>query len=507
MSPWRRSKRQKPKAKKMPITDLWKGFSYKAHQTTAVEWMLCREEQSESGGLLCDEMGLGKTMEVLGTIKNSTKSQTLLLCPKAVIPQWLAAAEKSQMNCMTMDGDGWRLTSPFKSRQPFFFITNYEKISSRVIAFQRRWDRVVLDEAHRVKNRNGDLWKKIDKLERKTLWCVTATPVINDLKDIRNLFMLVGYEKEELTNYERLTEVVSEACLHRSMDMMRPVLKELPARPLITKESLDFVTEEEEEFYRGIQGNIMRRWRALQHDNILARLALLIRLRQLSVHPQVYISARKKSWTLYERDNWEEPSTKFVALRKKLEEPGCEPARWIVFCQFHEEMDLLESYLNSSPAVGKVLMYHGGMNEAQKSEALKMTEAELGEKHQILLLQLQSGGVGLNLQHFSKIVFMSPWWTAAMMDQAIGRAVRIGQEKIVEVTMLVLKEEETMNIDLAMLEKAEGKRTVLERLFENASRGLDNRPRLRIRIPENKAMENEINQEILQEMNELTLSP
>jgi SNF2 family DNA or RNA helicase len=170
-------------------------------------------------------------------------------------------------------------------------------------------------------------------------------------------------------------------------------------------------------------------------------------------------------------------------------------------------MNLLESYLKSSPAVGSVLMYHGGMNEVQKAESLKMTEANLGEKHQILLLQLQSGGVGLNLQHFSKIVFMSPWWTAAMMDQAIGRAVRIGQEKTVEVTMLVLKEEETMNIDLAMLEKAEGKRTVLERLFENASRGLDNRPRLRIRIPENKAMEDEINQEILEEMNELTLSP
>ncbi len=59
------------------------------------------------------------------------------------------------------------------------------------------------------------------------------------------------------------------------------------------------------------------------------------------------------------------------------------------------------------------------------------------------------------------------------MDQAIGRAVRIGQTKIVEVTMLVLKEEETMNIDMAMLEKAEAKRSVLEKLFQHASRGFD----------------------------------
>ena len=58
------------------------------------------------------------------------------------------------------------------------------------------------------------------------------------------------------------------------------------------------------------------------------------------------------------------------------------------------------------------------------------------------------------------------------MDQAVGRAVRIGQTEIVEVTLLVLKEEETMNIDEKMLEKADGKRGMLEKVFQHASRGL-----------------------------------
>ena len=454
---------------------LWPGFEYKPHQITAVEWMLKREDSPESGGLLCDEMGLGKTMEILGTIKNSSTKgqQTLLLCPKAVIPQWLIAAQKSSMNCMVLEGEAWILKTPFKGKQPFIFITNYEKIQSKTRPFARLWDRVVLDEAHRVKNKNGGLWHKINELNRKTLWCVTATPIINDLPDIRNLFALVGYNKERLANYEYLCKTVSEGCLHRSMEMMRPVMKELPARPLITKEPLDFHTEEEAEFYRGIQGNLMRRWRALESDNITARFALIMRLRQISLHPQVYINARKKAWVGYERDDWEGTSTKFSALRKKLEEPGQEPARWIIFCQFHDEMEILETYLSTSPAVGMVLTYHGGISEKEKEEVLGKSETALGDKHQILLLQLQSGGVGLNLQHFSKIVFMSPWWTSALMDQAIGRAVRIGQTKIVEVTMLVLKEEETMNIDMAMLEKAEAKRSVLEKLFQHASRGFD----------------------------------
>jgi SNF2 family DNA or RNA helicase len=66
---------------------------------------------------------------------------------------------------------------------------------------------------------------------------------------------------------------------------------------------------------------------------------------------------------------------------------------------------------------------------------------------------------------------MSPWWTAALMDQAIGRAVRIGQKEIVEVTHFVLNEEETMNIDKKMLDKADEKRDMLKSLFMFASRG------------------------------------
>jgi SNF2 family DNA or RNA helicase len=121
--------------------------------------------------------------------------------------------------------------------------------------------------------------------------------------------------------------------------------------------------------------------------------------------------------------------------------------------------------------VKNIWQYHGGMSDAEKDDVIEKTKSPVGEGHDILLLQLQSGGVGLNLQHFSKIIFMSPWWTAALMDQAVGRAVRIGQKDIVEVTLLVLKEEDSMNIDETMLERVEEKRGMLEKVFQHASRG------------------------------------
>jgi hypothetical protein len=436
--------------------------------------MLARESSTPSGGLLCDEMGLGKTMEILGIMKNSPKIQTLLLCPKAVVAQWRTAAQRSHFNVLELQGAGWRLGGSYRPGQPFLFITNYEKLVAKTgNPFGRSWDRVVLDEAQRVRNKGSKVWSAIAAMKRKTTWCVSATPIVNGVKDIKALFSLVGYEKEQLASENFLYELMNTACLHRSMEEMRPILSELPSAPIITKEYLDFDTEEESEFYRGIQGVVMRRWRAVERDEIKMRFALIMRLRQISLHPQVYINARKKEWSRYARQDWPGPSTKFNALRRKLE-GATGPARWIVFCQFHDEMDMLQAALEKSPAVGLVQMYHGGMTDKAKDAVIAASGADrpIGDKHEVLLVQLQSGGVGLNLQHFNKIVFMSPWWTSALMDQAIGRAVRIGQKEVVEVTMLVLKEEETMNIDRLMLEKVDEKRCVLANLFLHASRGL-----------------------------------
>ena len=452
---------QSPEAEPEP---LWQGFAYKPHQVAAIRWMLDRESATPSGGLLCDEMGLGKTMEILGLIKNSPKRHNLLLCPKAVVAQWRVAAGRSRFNVLEVRGQAWTMTTPYRSGQPMLFVTNYEKLVSKKV-FGFHWHRVILDEAQRVRVRSSKIWGAISAMRRRTTWCVSATPVVNSEKDIKALFELVGYKKEELVS---LPPLMASACLHRSMAEMRPVLKELPCAPTVVKEFLDFETEDEAEFYRGIQGLIMRRWRSLERDQSPVLFSLIMRLRQISLHPQVYINARKREWVNYARDDWVGASTKFNALRRKME-TATAPSRWIVFCQFHDEMEMLQSFLEKVPAVNRIQMYHGGMTDKAKEAVIAGTFGSLDDGHEVLLLQLQSGGVGLNLQHFSKVVFMSPWWTSALMDQAIGRAVRIGQKEVVEVTMFLLREEESMNIDKKMLEKVDEKRDVLAKLFTYAS--------------------------------------
>jgi SNF2 family DNA or RNA helicase len=138
--------------------------------------------------------------------------------------------------------------------------------------------------------------------------------------------------------------------------------------------------------------------------------------------------------------------------------------RWIIFCHFHTEMDMLKELLK--PIVEKVQIYSGALNAAEKEAVLTATH---GVNSEVLLVQLQSGGVGLNLQHFDKILFTGPWWTKALMDQAIGRAVRIGQREVVQVYSIVLKEENSLNIDTYITGKASEKGSLCGKVLAAAT--------------------------------------
>jgi SNF2 family DNA or RNA helicase len=203
------------------------------------------------------------------------------------------------------------------------------------------------------------------------------------------------------------------------------------------------LSKEEEEFYHNKVDIMANRLQKIGgRGAALERLKLLMRLRQVSLHPQIYNEARKNQlkshWTL---PDWTESSTKFEAIRELVQAP--ESHKWIIFCHFRHEMQMLEDMLHNESAVELVQQYHGGLTAAQKEDVLERTTMPIMEgRQEVLLVQLQSGGTGLNLQHFDRIIFTGPWWTSALMEQAVGRAVRIGQTKQVVVYHLHLKAEE-----------------------------------------------------------------
>lgn len=474
---------------KPQLKPLWpEGFAYKQHQVTGIKWMLERDAAQPAGGILCDEMGLGKTIQMLGLLKQCGKQDTLLMAPVAVLQQWEDAARKSRMavfrprvGTRTVHWEAVTQVIPGAAR---LHLIGYEAARARrELVVDHAWDRVICDEAHRVASKSG-LYVLIQKIVAPRRWFLTATPIVNGMDNLVALLEHIGVPGAAAVQNspDKLEPILKEYVLARSMDDLRASIADAPPKPVTKTLRLNFTTEEEAEFYRGMSGVIVKRWKALESDGgagtALMRLQLFMRLRQLSLHPQVYISARRKTLgKIYNRDDWVGSSTKFEAI-KELVGAGTSagrPHKWIVFCHFHPEMELLAAALKAEPTVRHVWTYNGALNANERKEVLAATTAAFDEgdcRADVLLVQLQSGGTGLNLQHFDRVVFTGPWWTSALMEQAVGRAVRIGQREVVEVYHLILQEEEAVNIDAVMRDKAEEKGELCQAVLAAACRDI-----------------------------------
>ena len=447
---------------------LWKDFHYKPHQTYGIQWLIQRESDMEHpGGLLCDEMGLGKTIQMIGLLKTNPVKKSLILLPLAVLEQWVTTARKAKINCWRGTKEGWRPAGKIRPKAPALYLVNYDRAIRNPSLVSGEWGRIICDEAHRIGNRATVAHELVSSVDANAKWFLTATPIVNRLENIQALLSLIGIENYAVED----KDVTKKYILARTMDDLRERMPELPKKPAHVKHVLEFDTDDEAEFYRGIQGLAVKRWQQMQEDggnNAFELFKIIMRLRQISLHPQIYISARKKQFgPNYSRPDWIDDSTKFNRIRDLIEgEKDCQ--KWIIFCHFHEEMGLLEQFLSYSDKIGLIQKYSGDMSHEEREAVLANTHNQNMTKQEVLLVQLQSGGTGLNLQHFSRIVFTGPWWTSALMDQAVGRAVRIGQMKKVVVHHMILREEEGLNIDKMMNTKAKEKGKLCRQILKNA---------------------------------------
>lgn len=476
------------------------------HQVAAVEWMMERETDPEyPGGFLCDEMGLGKTITLLALLLNKTAKRTLLLGPLAVLNQWVEALSNADIPVFTLSGSEWKQVRAGGSGSAVY-LTNYDKLTTAVSAFGGVFDRLVCDEAHVMRNPESARVEQLMKIKATFKWFVTGTPIVNRREDFGTLLKVLNpARKDTMIRKKEVRELAPHLVLQRTQADIRALLPGvLPKPPRVVKHRLEFTTAEEQKFYRGVQGILQGELEEIMaHDiiNMGMFMTLLLRLRQISVHPQVYIRGQQRAGM--NRPSWAGDSTKVDALRKVLASEK-DPHGFVVFCHFKDEMVHLKEMLKRDLNVAEVLEYDGSMSAAQRArviercrESVKRNDAFgttgltsildqvsrgrvlpldviqhviapfVGGRHTVLLAQIQSAGTGLNLQFMDRVVFTTPWWTAALMDQAVGRVLRLGQKKQVVVHHLELAEEQTMslNIDDFINDRVELKRKLCTELL------------------------------------------
>ncbi len=426
------------------------GINYLDHQVTGIRWMMGRESGDAPwcrGGVLADDMGLGKTFQIIGLIKNGATLRTLIVCPPALYSPW---REELRACGFRVHGTVTEVTSSSDPDAVSIWLTTYPRLSAHYDDFADvGFGRVVLDEGHNIRNgetaRKDETVKKIRKSRfgacndiassATCRWIVSATPIQNGKQDWANLckWLRVRMTPDVPMTVKEGQAMAADIMLRRTMAELRDTMTAIPPAPVFHNHDLTIsVGSKEGRLFQALCNQLQN---AMDSNTVsgLIKLELYLRIQQFLVHPQIYIeSMRAKFKTAYPRPDWTSSATKWTAVYQEVERAITDKAPVIVFCNFRSEMDMMVAA--ATTAGGAVWAIRGGMGAEKIGAAVTEARAAATEgRPVVVVVQIVSGGCGLNLQFCRRVLFLSQHWNPAVVHQAVGRAVRIGQTVAVEV--------------------------------------------------------------------------
>ena len=334
-------------------------FSLMQHQKQALAWMQQRESTKVpfSGGILADEMGLGKTAECLSVIvadiqdnkHNATRvGPTLVCCPTSVVDSWetelysrfdtafrprttmwygagkSSSVEELQSSDIVLTTFGCLL--PGRGMQLKDFDSDGEaykalkKIEHPLFAV--KWRRVILDEAHYIRNHKSESARACRLLHAERRWAVSGTPIQNSVDDLLSIFMFLQYRpvdtpkefhanfggnkrrdwafeggsgdiKQVPVNVKKLQLFLGPIILRRRKDTKRSdgkLIVQLPKKTISVTEST--FSEDEQEFYTQLEVRMAKRFKQYADKGVVLEnytniLVMINKLRQACNHPHL----------------------------------------------------------------------------------------------------------------------------------------------------------------------------------------------------------------------------
>jgi SNF2 family DNA or RNA helicase len=413
------------------------GRLFAPYQREGVLWMLTMENQESGpkGGFLCDEMGLGKTVQVVSAMLGNFQKSTLIIVPKSIITQWVNEIAKfaPKMSVHVFDGPDRKLKEADVVIMPYSLLSTHKE----TFIHKKSWDRIILDEAHEIRNKSSKLFKSVNRIKAEIKWIVTGTPVFNSMNDFVSLCAFLGIDKALV---QGMTNKIKDIyILRRTKDDLAKInerLKlpnchfenvELDMFP-DERQLYEFVFQDAQETIRDAFKNAI----SLNSKNMVI-LEALLRARQCMILPQMYLDGvAKKTGT--QTEEWVGKSNKMETLFRMIKSHPEE--KTLIFCQFRGEMDYIQKNMER-----QTFRIDGSVAKEERDN--QVTAFKKAPQGAVFIIQIKSGGQGLNLQEATRVYITGPSWNPATELQAVGRSHRTGQTKEVFVKKLIYKETDT----------------------------------------------------------------
>ncbi|KAG5836431.1 hypothetical protein ANANG_G00254650 [Anguilla anguilla] len=379
-----------------PLPEQWKklersrdyrnGNQLREYQLEGMNWLLFNW-YNRKNCILADEMGLGKTIQSITFLYEmfcmGLKGPFLIIAPLSTITNWEREFRTwTQINVIVFHGSqisrqmilqyemyhrdeqGNPVSGMFKFHG---VITTFEMIMADCPELKKiQWRCVVIDEAHRLKNRNCKLLEglKLMSLEHKVL--LTGTPLQNSVEE---LFSLLNFLEplqfpSEISFLEEFGDLKTEEQVKKLQAILKPMmlrrLKDDVEKNLAPKEETIIeveLTNIQKKYYRAIlEKNFTFLAKGANQHNMPNLINTMMELRKCCNHPYLITGAEEKILESFRKthspDAWDfqlqamiQAAGKLVLIDKLLPKLIAGGHKVLIFSQMVRCLDILEDYL------------------------------------------------------------------------------------------------------------------------------------------------------------------
>ncbi|RDY08117.1 CHD3-type chromatin-remodeling factor PICKLE, partial [Mucuna pruriens] len=425
--------------------------------------------------ILADEMGLGKTIQsiaFLASLFEENVSPHLVVAPLSTLRNWERefATWAPQMNVVMYVGSS--KARAFIREYEFYFpknqkkikkkksqqivkeskqerikfdvlLTSYEMIISDTSSLKPiKWECMIVDEGHRLKNKDSKLFSSLKQYSCTHHVLLTGTPLQNNLDE---LFMLMHFldagkfgsleefqeEFKDINREEQISRLHKMLAPHLLRRMKKDVMTELPPKKeLILRVEL---CSKQKEYYKAI---LTRNYQILtrQGGAQISLVNVVMELRKLCCHPymlqgvQPELDCEKES-----HKQLLESSGKLQLLDKMMVKLKDQGHRVLIYSQFQRMLDLLEDY-----CYYKYERIDGKVGGAERQVRIDRFNAKHSSRF-CFLLSTRAGGLGINLTTADTVIIYDSDWNPHADLQAMARAHRLGQTNKVMIYRLITR--------------------------------------------------------------------
>lgn len=438
------------------------------HYEHQLETALTALQQMRGRALLADEVGLGKTIEagivMKELIERGLARTILVLTPASLTEQWreeLSAKFREAFTVMNRPQQ-WDEARGAESGRWLSSLdrAKMKAYSDRILA--RDYDLLIVDEAHKLKNRSTQAWKFVNQIRKRYVLMLTATPVQNDLMELYSLITILSPgQLGTVRGFRRHFLEQADPRQPKNATALRRLLNDVMIRNRRSSVDVTFprrraaiyhlsLAEAEWQLYAAVTDYIRRRFRDPESDKHL-RLTLITLQKELCSSPQAVAHTLAK---MADDRAYSDPVrgelNSFLALARSIpvgrklhavqEILAKFPGKFLIFTEYRRTLETIVEQLDGWGI--RAAAFHGGLNISQKEAAVERFRTDEADGGVRVLVSTESGAEGRNLQFCHQLINYDLPWNPMRVEQRIGRLHRLGQEQ--DVTIFNLSCHETI---------------------------------------------------------------